>query len=71
MTGTAVDISPEGELIVRLADGSLETVFSGEVSIQGFYGQTLPNKWHFCDRKIVYFSFCGRNNSNETHIFPT
>jgi BirA family biotin operon repressor/biotin-[acetyl-CoA-carboxylase] ligase len=35
-TGTAVDISPEGELTVRLPDGSLETVFSGEVSIQGF-----------------------------------
>ena len=42
MTGTAADISPEGELIVRLSDGSLETVFSGEVNIQGFYGQTLP-----------------------------
>lgn len=41
MTGTAVDISPEGELVVRLEDGSFETVFSGEVSIQGFYGQTL------------------------------
>ena len=41
MTGTAVDISPEGELIVRIADGSLETVFSGEVSIQGFYGSSV------------------------------
>lgn len=42
MTGTAVGITPEGELQVRLADGSLETVFSGEVSVQGFYGKTLP-----------------------------
>ncbi len=41
-TGTAVDVSPQGELIVRLPDGSLETVFSGEVSVQGFYGRTLP-----------------------------
>lgn len=42
MTGTAVDISPEGELIVRLPDGALETVFSGEVNIQGFYGRKDP-----------------------------
>ena len=41
MTGTAVDISPEGELIVRLPNGSLETVFSGEVNNQGFYGQNV------------------------------
>lgn len=41
ITGTAVDISPEGELIVRLPDGSQETVLSGEVNVQGFYGQTL------------------------------
>lgn len=40
-TGTAVDVSPEGELIVRLPDGTLETVFSGEVSVQGFYGQKV------------------------------
>jgi BirA family transcriptional regulator, biotin operon repressor / biotin---[acetyl-CoA-carboxylase] ligase len=41
MTGTAVDISPEGELIVRLPDGSLQTVLSGEVNIQGFYGSSM------------------------------
>jgi BirA family biotin operon repressor/biotin-[acetyl-CoA-carboxylase] ligase len=41
MTGTAVDISPEGELIVRLPDGSLQTVLSGEVNIQGFYGGSI------------------------------
>jgi BirA family biotin operon repressor/biotin-[acetyl-CoA-carboxylase] ligase len=41
MTGTAVDISPEGELIVRLPDGSLQTVFTGEVNIQGFYGSHI------------------------------
>lgn len=40
-TGTAVDISPEGELVVRLPDGTLETVFSGEVSVQGFYGRKV------------------------------
>ena len=37
----AADISPEGELIVRLPDGSSETVFSGEVSVQGIYGQSV------------------------------
>ncbi len=41
MSGIAEDISPEGELLVRLPDGSLETVFSGEVNIQGFYGRKV------------------------------
>ena len=36
--GTAVDIDPEGALIVRREDGSLETVNSGEVSVRGMYG---------------------------------
>ena len=35
---TALDIDKEGALIVRHADGSLETVSSGEVSIRGMYG---------------------------------
>ena len=35
---TALDIDKEGALIVRHADGSLETVSSGEVSIRGLYG---------------------------------
>lgn len=39
MTGTAVDISPEGELIVRCDDGTLFPVYSGEVTVQGIYGQ--------------------------------
>jgi BirA family biotin operon repressor/biotin-[acetyl-CoA-carboxylase] ligase len=38
-SGTAEDISTAGELIVRLPDGSRETVFSGEVSVQGVYGE--------------------------------
>ncbi|MHB1455034.1 MAG: biotin--[acetyl-CoA-carboxylase] ligase [Saccharofermentanales bacterium] len=34
----AVDISPEGHLLVRLADGSLTAVLSGEVSLRGVGG---------------------------------
>ena len=41
VTGTAEDVSPNGELLVRLPDGKMEKVFSGEVSIQGFYGQNF------------------------------
>ena len=36
--GTALDIDSEGALIVRLDNGSVETVSSGEVSIRGMYG---------------------------------
>ena len=39
LTGTAVDISPEGELIVRCDDGTLTQIYSGEVTVQGIYGQ--------------------------------
>ena len=39
VSGTAVDVSPQGELIVRLPDGSTDRVFSGEVSVQGIYGE--------------------------------
>ena len=39
VSGTAVDISPQGELVVRLPDGSTDRVFSGEVSVQGIYGE--------------------------------
>ena len=35
---TALDIDAEGALIVRHADGRMETVSSGEVSIRGMYG---------------------------------
>lgn len=35
---TALDINEDGALIVRHADGQLETVSSGEVSIRGMYG---------------------------------
>ncbi len=36
--GTATDIDSDGGLIVRFADGSIETVQSGEVSVRGLYG---------------------------------
>ncbi len=34
----ALDIDPQGALIVRYADGSIQAVNSGEVSIRGLYG---------------------------------
>ena len=39
LTGKAEGITDTGELLVRLADGSLETINSGEVSVQGVYGE--------------------------------
>ncbi|MCY1714179.1 biotin--[acetyl-CoA-carboxylase] ligase [Caproiciproducens galactitolivorans] len=39
MTGVAEDISPSGELIVRSDDGVLYPVYSGEVTVQGIYGE--------------------------------
>ena len=36
--GTAVDVDNEGALVVCYADGTLEPVNSGEVSIRGMYG---------------------------------
>lgn len=36
--GTALSVDDEGGLLVRLTDGSLTTVTSGEVSIRGMYG---------------------------------
>lgn len=36
--GTALDIDEEGGLVVRLDDGEIQTVNSGEVSIRGLYG---------------------------------
>ncbi len=36
--GMAVDISEEGHLVVRLADGALKEIMSGEVSVRGLYG---------------------------------
>lgn len=38
-TADAVDISPSGELIVRCEDGKLIPIHSGEVTVQGIYGQ--------------------------------
>lgn len=36
--GHALSVDDDGGLVVRLADGSIETVQSGEVSIRGMYG---------------------------------
>lgn len=36
--GTAEGITPAGELLVRKADDTLETVYAGEVSVRGLYG---------------------------------
>ena len=37
LSGKAVGVSSEGELVVALPDGPLTTVYSGEVSVQGLY----------------------------------
>lgn len=36
--GTAIGINEKGELLVRGADGDVEAVISGEVSVRGLYG---------------------------------
>lgn len=36
--GTALGINDRGELIVRREDGTLETVYAGEVSVRGLWG---------------------------------
>lgn len=38
ITGLAVDISEQGHLVLRLEDGALREVMSGEVSVRGLYG---------------------------------
>ncbi|HEX2985748.1 MAG TPA: biotin--[acetyl-CoA-carboxylase] ligase [Caproiciproducens sp.] len=38
-TGTAVDLTPEGELMILCHDGAVVPVCSGEVTVQGIYGQ--------------------------------
>ena len=41
-TGTALGIDDRGELLVKREDtGSVETVFSGEVSVRGIYGYAV------------------------------
>ncbi|MBE6082353.1 MULTISPECIES: biotin--[acetyl-CoA-carboxylase] ligase [Tissierellales] len=37
-TGKALDINNEGQLIVMFEDGSIENIFSGEVSVRGLEG---------------------------------
>ena len=36
--GTAIDLDDDGGLLVRFADGTVNTVSSGEVSVRGMYG---------------------------------
>ena len=36
--GTALDIDPDGGLVVHFEDGSIQTVQSGEISVRGLYG---------------------------------
>jgi BirA family biotin operon repressor/biotin-[acetyl-CoA-carboxylase] ligase len=38
--GTAVDITDGGELVVQTQDGRQIEINSGEVVVQGIYGQT-------------------------------
>lgn len=38
LRGTAVDITEEGELVVETETGERAIIYSGEVSVQGFYG---------------------------------
>lgn len=41
LTGTAVGIAPDGALLVRTQEGEEIAVTSGEVVVQGFYGEKL------------------------------
>ena len=36
--GLALDVDPEGALVVQYTDGTVEHVNSGEVSVRGLYG---------------------------------
>ena len=38
LSGKALDIDADGGLVVQYADGSIQTVASGEVSVRGMYG---------------------------------
>lgn len=38
LQGRAVDVEPDGGLAVRLSDGQMRTVQTGEVSVRGLYG---------------------------------
>ncbi len=39
ISGTAIDVTLEGDLVVQLSDETTITVNSGEVTVQGIYGQ--------------------------------
>ena len=36
--GTALGINEQGELMVRIPDGSIKAIYAGEVSVRGIYG---------------------------------
>lgn len=36
--GTALGINEQGELMVRISDGSIKAIYAGEVSVRGIYG---------------------------------
>lgn len=38
--GTALDVADDGGLVVQFADGTVQTVDSGEISVRGMYGYT-------------------------------
>ncbi len=38
LIGEAIDVSSEGQLLIRLEDGSIREIVSGEVSVRGIYG---------------------------------
>ena len=37
-SGTAKGINEQGELLVQTEDGTVRTVYAGEVSVRGLYG---------------------------------
>ena len=38
LQGLAIDVDPDGALVVRLSDGQMRAVQAGEVSVRGLYG---------------------------------
>ncbi|MBV7276521.1 biotin--[acetyl-CoA-carboxylase] ligase [Clostridium sp. PL3] len=40
--GKAIDLNEAGELVVQYADGTIENIVSGEVSIRGLHGKYVP-----------------------------
>lgn len=40
--GKAIDLSESGELVVQYADGTIENIVSGEISVRGLHGKYVP-----------------------------